>query len=76
MHINISTYIRILGYDIFDMVAFIGKNAAQTNSKILHEPLKYRKLDAVDDLLNIRFQLRNGFDVTSVHIVFNVTPQK
>lgn len=55
------------------MAAILGYNVAQTNSKILHDPLKCRDVEALDNLLNGFFQLRNGFEVISVYVVLNIT---
>lgn len=45
---------------MFNRPAIIGDDVAQTNNEILHDPLKCRNIDAVDDPVKGDFQLWNG----------------
>ena len=65
-----------LDYNMFDMLTIIGNDMEQKNKEILHDLLKCRNIEAVDDLLNVCFQLSNGFWVVAVHLVFKVAPLK
>ena len=61
---------------MFDSLAIIRDDVAQTNSEILHNRLKCRNTNSVDDLLNSCFQLSNGFEVIAVPLSINIAPQK
>lgn len=50
-HVNVATSIR--SYDTLDIAVIFDNDMVQTNSKILHDPLKCRNIDAVDNWMAI-----------------------
>lgn len=51
-----------------------GGDVAQKNNELLRDPLKFWNIDVVDDALNGYFQLRYGFGIIAVYLVFNIVP--